>query len=531
MNILQRIRLSVFPGDRKTDSEKPDNRKYFRGLLLHFRPMVVPERTLRLSLTWGLGGMAAVLVFVLFGTGLMLKFVYEPFPDRAYDSILYLNNHVPFGQLIRNIHRWSANGLLFVAFLHLLRVFYTGAFVAPRQFNWIIGLALFTAVIFSNFTGYLLPWDQLAYWAITISTSMLEYIPGVGTGLKKLVLGGAEPGPATIMNFYAIHTAILPALLLFVLPFHFWRVRRANGLVIPRAPKENPVAPGVEVEAMPSLIVREVTVTLVLLAVILLIAMFFDAPLADKANPGLSPNPTKAPWYFMGLQELLMHFHPLFSVFVIPLLLAAGRRPSLDGLNLEAAGIDYDNKGIRTDARLRTSNRKVYAAGDVAGGYQFTHVAGYHAGIVIRNALFRLPAKVGYDAVPWVTYTEPELANVGFTEAQAREAHGEIRILRAPFAENDRAQAERRMDGLIKAITRPNGRILGAAIVGPHAGELIQPWVLAISQKLRIGALAQMVAPYPTLGEIAKRAAGSFYQPKLFSERTKAIVRLLARFG
>jgi pyruvate/2-oxoglutarate dehydrogenase complex dihydrolipoamide dehydrogenase (E3) component len=204
------------------------------------------------------------------------------------------------------------------------------------------------------------------------------------------------------------------------------------------------------------------------------------------------------------------------------LLVAAGRTPTVDGLDLEAAGVAYDAKGIRTDARLRTSNRRIYAAGDVAGGYQFTHVAGYHAGIVIRNALFRLPAKVGYDAVPWVTYTEPELANVGFTEAQAREAHGEIRILRAPFAENDRAQAERRMDGLIKAITRPNGRILGAAIVGPHAGELIQPWVLAISQKLKIGALAQMVAPYPTLGEIAKRAAGSFYQPKLFSERTKA---------
>jgi quinol-cytochrome oxidoreductase complex cytochrome b subunit len=166
LNILQRIRLSVFPGDRKTVNEQPDHQKYFRGLLLHFRPRVVPERTLRLSLTWGLGGMAAVLVFLLFGTGLMLKFVYEPFPGRAYDSILYLNNHVPFGQLIRNIHWWSANGLLLVTFLHFLRVFYTGAFAAPRQFNWIIGLTLFTAVIFSNFTGYLLPWDQLAYWAI-----------------------------------------------------------------------------------------------------------------------------------------------------------------------------------------------------------------------------------------------------------------------------------------------------------------------------------------------------------------------------
>ena len=165
--------------------EQKDQRKYFRNLLLHFRPGTVPERTLRLSLTWGLGGMATVLVFLLFGTGLLLKFVYEPSPGLAYDSILYLENSVPFGQLLRNIHRWSGNGLLLVAFLHFLRVFYTGAFAAPRQFNWIIGLALFTAVIFSNFTGYLLPWDQIAYWAITISTAMLEYIPGVGTGLER----------------------------------------------------------------------------------------------------------------------------------------------------------------------------------------------------------------------------------------------------------------------------------------------------------------------------------------------------------
>ena len=304
--------------------EQKDQRKYFRNLLLHFRPSTVPERTLRLSLTWGLGGMAVMLVFLLFGTGLLLKFVYEPSPGRAYDSILYLENNVPFGQLLRNIHRWCGNGLLLVAFLHFLRVFYTGAFAAPRQFNWIIGLALFTAVIFSNFTGYLLPWDQIAYWAITISTAMLEYIPGFGTGLKELVLGGAEPGPRTMMNFYAIHTAILPALLLFVLPFHFWRIRKANGLVIPRSPEEDPAVQGPEVDAMPHLIVREVAMALVLLAVILLIAMFFDAPLADKANPGLSPNPTKAPWYFMGIQEMLMHFHPVFSLLVVPLLLVSG---------------------------------------------------------------------------------------------------------------------------------------------------------------------------------------------------------------
>jgi len=324
MNIIERIRLSVFPGARKPADEQKDQRKYFRSLLLHFRPRVVPERTLRFSLTWGLGGMSVVLIFLLFGTGLMLKFAYEPFPGRAYDSILHLQKDIPFGQLARNIHHWSANGLLIIVLLHFLRVFFTGAFVAPRQFNWIIGLLLFAAIILSNFTGYLLPWDQLAFWAITISTSMLEYIPGVGLWLQRLVLGGGELGPATISNFYAIHTAILPALLLSVLPFHFWRIRKAKGLVIPRSPVADNDTHGEKVESIPNLVVREVAVALVLFAAILVISMLVDAPLAAKANPGLSPNPTKAPWYFMGIQEILMHFHPIFAIFIIPLLLVFG---------------------------------------------------------------------------------------------------------------------------------------------------------------------------------------------------------------
>src|SRR5210317_363895 len=153
MNIIERIRLSIFPGGQKPADEQKGHRRYFRSLLLHFRPRVVPERTLRFTLTWGMGGMAAVLVFLLFGTGLMLKFVYEPFPGRAYDSILHLQNNIPFGQLTRNIHHWSANILLVIVFLHFLRVFFTGAFTRPRQFNWVIGLALFAGVILSNFTG------------------------------------------------------------------------------------------------------------------------------------------------------------------------------------------------------------------------------------------------------------------------------------------------------------------------------------------------------------------------------------------
>jgi len=213
------------------------------------------------------------------------------------------------------------------------------------------------------------------------------------------------------------------------------------------------------------------------------------------------------------------------------LLVAAGRQANVDGLDLEKAGVEYSAKGITVDARLRTSNRKVFAVGDVAGGYQFTHVAGYHAGVVIKNALFRIPAKADMRVVPWVTYTAPELAQVGLTEAEARKQGGDIRILRWPFHENDRAQAEGETRGLIKAIATPKGEILGCSIVGPQAGELIQTWVLAMSQKIKIGAVAQMIAPYPTLGEVSKRAAGSFYTPKLFSERTRRIVRFLARFG
>ncbi len=213
------------------------------------------------------------------------------------------------------------------------------------------------------------------------------------------------------------------------------------------------------------------------------------------------------------------------------LLIATGRRANVNGLNLEAAGVVYSAKSVEVDARLRSSNRRIFAIGDVAGPYQFTHMAAYQAGIIIRNMLFKLPAKVDYSAVPWVTYTDPELAHVGMSEADANKAGKEIRVLRWQFEENDRAQAERRTEGLIKVVTTPKGLILGASLVGLHAGELIQPWILAVSQKLKIGAMASMIAPYPTLAEANKRIAGSFYTEKLFSSTTRCIVRFLMRFS
>jgi pyruvate/2-oxoglutarate dehydrogenase complex dihydrolipoamide dehydrogenase (E3) component len=219
------------------------------------------------------------------------------------------------------------------------------------------------------------------------------------------------------------------------------------------------------------------------------------------------------------------------------LLVAAGRKATVDGLGLEAAGVEFSAKGIAVDRRLRSSNKRIFAVGDVAlveglGSCQFTHVAGYHAGIVIRNALFRLPAKVDYTALPWVTFTDPEIAHVGLTEAQARAQHGDaVKALTWSFEENDRAQTERATEGLVKVVVGARGRILGASIAGLHAGELLQPWVLAIGQGLKIGALANMIAPYPTLGEASKRAAGSYYTPALFGARTKKIVRFLQRLG
>jgi pyruvate/2-oxoglutarate dehydrogenase complex dihydrolipoamide dehydrogenase (E3) component len=212
------------------------------------------------------------------------------------------------------------------------------------------------------------------------------------------------------------------------------------------------------------------------------------------------------------------------------LLVATGRVPVVDGLDLAAAGIEHDAKGIVTDDGMRTTNRRVFAIGDVAGGPLFTHAASYHAAIVLKRALFRLPARRGA-AIPWVTYTDPELAHVGLTEAAARAAGHAVRVATHGFDHVDRAIAERHTEGFAKIVAAPNGRILGASIVGPRAGDLLQPWVLAMHARLRMGAMAQAIAPYPTLVEVGKRAAGAWFAPRVFGPGSKRLVRLLGRLG
>ncbi len=213
------------------------------------------------------------------------------------------------------------------------------------------------------------------------------------------------------------------------------------------------------------------------------------------------------------------------------LLVAAGRKPNVDGLNLEAAGIQYDRRGITVDKGLRTTNSKVYAIGDVAGGLQFTHVAGYHAGLVIKSILFRLPVTNETRIIPWVTYTDPELAHIGLTEAQAKDSYPDHKVLRWQFAENDRARAERKTSGMIKAIVSSKGEILGCSIVAPNAGDLIQIWALAMTSKLKIKAMVDMVAAYPTMSEVSKRAATSYYSDLPSNPMVRRIIGWLKLIG
>ncbi|MCI5045802.1 MAG: FAD-dependent oxidoreductase [Aquisalinus sp.] len=213
------------------------------------------------------------------------------------------------------------------------------------------------------------------------------------------------------------------------------------------------------------------------------------------------------------------------------ILIATGRKANLDGLDLEKAGIEYGPRGIKVDEKLRTTNKRVYGAGDITGGRQFTHVAGYHASLIIQHMLFKSPfVKNGEENAPWVTYVDPELAHVGMTEEMAKAAGEKYSVARWKFDDNDRAQAEHATNGLVKAIIGKGGKVLGCSIVGKNAGDLINPWALAVANGLKIRAFTNMIAPYPTIGEVNKRVAGAYYTPTLFSGKTRTLIKTLSLF-
>lgn len=394
--LITRIGRSITRKSERTGTAGKQ-RMFLPGtLVFHFRPRTVPQAAARFTHTWGLGGIALVLVLLLFSTGLMLKLVYKPFPGMAYDSILMIQTDIRFGLWVRNIHHWSANFLAIVLFLHMQRVFFTNGFGHPRQFNWVVGLLLFLLVLASNFTGYLLPWDQLAYWAITISTGMLDYVPILGGWLQAVIRGGPEMGPSSLLLFFAVHTAFLPMGIFLLMMFHFWRVRKAGGVVVPPEPAgDRAKRPSLPV--FPDLLLRELVTALTAVAFVLVFSALFNAPLEMQANPGLSPNPAKAPWFFIGMQEMLLHIHPLFSVFIIPMVVLGGLLvlPYLNDAPQGGGVWFYSAKGRRMGILAAVAAMAVSVAGILGDAFLFD----------LARSLATLPPVVGGGVFPLVIFS------------------------------------------------------------------------------------------------------------------------------
>jgi len=304
------------------------------NFFLHIHPVKVYRDSLRFTKTLGLGLIAFYLFVILTVTGILLMFYYVPHPERAYQDMNDLYSVVSFGVVMRNMHRWAAHGMVIMVFLHMCRVFYTASYRKPREFNWVIGVILFKCTLILGLTGYLLPWDQLAYWAITIVSKIIGSVPLIGEKLRYVVLGGTVVGQNALIRFYVIHNVVLPLITGLLIVVHFWRIRKDGGLARPEEqmafaentadnePEEDlksyglmnlvegqSAQAGKEPDEMtnswPHLLKREVALFLLVLIVIMGLSVLFDAPLEEIANPAVTPNPAKAPWYFLGLQELV----------------------------------------------------------------------------------------------------------------------------------------------------------------------------------------------------------------------------------
>ena len=347
-SLFDRIRARLAPNSMPSD-DRGRMRMVVDSLILHLHPTKVAVTSMNWTYSWGLGGLAGMLMAILALTGVVLQNNYTPAAPQAYLDILEINSNVWFGELIRNLHHWSANLLIVVAVLHLIRVFVTGAYRPPREVNWLIGVAMLLLTLGANFTGYLLPWDQLAFWAITVGTSIISYVPIVGGWMSQLILGGPEVGANTLLNFYAMHISLIPLSIFALMSYHFWRVRKDGGLTLPKKLDDVEEPKPERVTTIPHLVRRELVFALGWFAVLLVFAMLVPAPLEGIANPDISPNPAKAPWYFMGLQELLLHFHPLVGAIFLPGLavLAIFLLPFFD-INLNSVGIYFRSRRGRS---------------------------------------------------------------------------------------------------------------------------------------------------------------------------------------
>lgn len=245
---LNRLRRSSFWRSifRQGYPDSDENRALvmMNSLFLHIHPVKVSKHTLKISYTWGLGVISGFLFLMLVATGIWLMFFYVPSVERAYSDIQNLETTVTFGMLARSIHRWSAHLMVVTVFLHLCRVFYTGGYKHPREFNWVVGVVLWVVTLILSFTGYLLPWDQLAFWAVSVSTNIVGSFPLIGNQVRLLLLGAAEAGPEALIRFYTLHIAVLPVVMTILIGVHFWRIRKDGGLSSPDEGEEQREAEG-----------------------------------------------------------------------------------------------------------------------------------------------------------------------------------------------------------------------------------------------------------------------------------------------
>lgn len=317
------------------------------NLFLHLHPVKIREHALKFTYTLGLGGASFFLFIVLAVTGILLMFYYVPSTKEAYGNMKDLEFVVSYGLLLRNLHRWSAHLMVLTVFLHMCRVFFTGGYVKPRQFNWVIGVVLLMLTLLLSFTGYLLPWDQLAFWAITVGTNIASYAPIIGQKLRFALLGGNIVGQNALMRFYVLHVTILPVVIGLFLGLHFWRIRKDGGISGPPVEGEAeeqtlaPVktyglmglvkgtTPLVEKEpedtefTFPHLVYKELKLAILIMIALHVLSLLLNAPLEGLADPEHTPNPAKAPWYFLGLQELVSYSAFLGGV-VAPVLAVIG---------------------------------------------------------------------------------------------------------------------------------------------------------------------------------------------------------------
>ena len=372
-------------------SEREASTAIVENLWLHWFPAKIDERSLGWSYSLWLGVIAAVLFVILTVTGVLLMFFYVPSTQQAYWSIKDIHYVVGFGWLLRNQHRWAAHLMVLVVFLHMLRVFFTGAYRAQRSVNWLAGLALLLLTLLLSFTGYLLPWDQLAFWAVTVGTNIAKEVPVVGSGLRFVLLGGTEIGQSALVRFYVLHVFVLPAVVMLLFAYHMWRVRRDGGLAVTdpaAAPMPEPrqtapaaaktyslfgVTPGTSLEtraararededaapSSPHLLRRLMLVFLAVFTVTIILSLISGAPLEEAANPSITPNPAKAPWYFLWLQELLAVTTIRFEGFTVSGGLVGGI--IIPGILLMAAAVwpFLDRSPLRTVGRWFPPERRV----------------------------------------------------------------------------------------------------------------------------------------------------------------------------